>query len=46
MQVRQTASRSTLGVKVIDLEADDQVSDITIVPPEEQEIEDEAEAED
>jgi DNA gyrase subunit A len=46
MQVRQTASRSTLGVKVIDLEADDQVSDITIVPPEEQEIDDEAEAED
>jgi DNA gyrase subunit A len=46
MQVRQTRSRSTLGVKLIDLGGEDQVADITVVPPEEEEVEDEAGAED
>ncbi|HSR69447.1 MAG TPA: DNA gyrase subunit A [Acidobacteriota bacterium] len=40
-QIRQTATRSTLGVKVIDLGEDDQVAALTLVPPE-QEEEDEA----
>jgi len=46
MQVRQTRSRSTLGVKLIDLGGEDQVADITVVPPEEEEVEDEAGTED
>ncbi len=45
MQARRTAARSTLGVKLIDVDEDDQVSDITVVPPEEEEVEDEAGAE-
>lgn len=35
-QIRQTASRSALGVKLIDLEEEDRVADITPVPEEEQ----------
>ncbi|HLU99960.1 MAG TPA: DNA gyrase C-terminal beta-propeller domain-containing protein, partial [Acidobacteriota bacterium] len=33
--IRQTASRATLGVKLIDLEPDDRVADLSLVPPEE-----------
>ncbi|HSR49798.1 MAG TPA: DNA gyrase subunit A [Acidobacteriota bacterium] len=36
LQIRRTATRSTLGVKVIDLGAEDQVAALTLVPPEEE----------
>jgi DNA gyrase subunit A len=35
-QIRQTASRSTQGVRLIDLDEDDRVSDIGLVAPEEE----------
>lgn len=35
-QIRQTASRSTQGVHLIDLDEEDRVSDIGLVPPEEE----------
>jgi DNA gyrase subunit A len=35
--VRKTASRNAQGVKLIDLEPDDRVADITLVPIEEEE---------
>ena len=34
-RIRETAGRSALGVKLINLEADDQVADVTLVPFEE-----------
>jgi DNA gyrase subunit A len=39
--IRQTLSRSAQGVKLIDLESDDRVADVTLIPEEEEEQVDE-----
>lgn len=39
VRIRQTVSRGTQGVKLIELEEGDKVADVTLVPPEEQDEE-------
>ncbi|MBI4444652.1 MAG: DNA gyrase subunit A [Acidobacteria bacterium] len=43
-RIRQTMSRSAQGVKLIDLEEGDRVADLTLVPREEEQMQDETEA--